>query len=499
MRELAELETARRKCLDEENRKLRDDLLRFKSGDFSLDSASTHTANLHHFLRHQTSSAVSHTSSFDRPASAASSTLAEQLIHENADLRRDLGAQIMLTNSRNNEKACLYQEIEELKLAVRGGEGSRSVTGDSILERSVSRAHGRSASRVSELTKSSVSDNEREQLEIKIGQLRDQNSALKLRFQDLENKIDPLLDELEKADWARIEYDNLVKLRAEDSQDLQTMQSERDEALKNHEEIEAELQELRANANDRVNALEEELDQKCQTLQSLEADISNQAEQSEALAKEVRSLNERMQRVGEEMESRMKKIEELEIEIEVINRETETIDKKYNEEMDKNARLTIHQESREGEIMFLRGEQEENAMRIGDLESTISSLTNSLSSEKERAKDLDCRLAEERNQRELIESQEKQEVQKIMIDLNREASDAKEESRKLKKNLQASEIEATAVKERLMELESNLRGALGDSNGTRSSFLTVCFHFSIQETSCANLNYIVNYQVTKPT
>lgn len=482
-RDLLEAETARREQVDEENRKLRDELMYLKS-DFS---SSNHQAlnTYQKKAQHQMSSTVSHTDSADREVgrngtlSAASSTLVERLTHENAELRRENGAQMSMLTSRNREKERLYQEIEDLKLGARRADGARSVTGDSIFERSVSRAHGRSVSRVSDITKATHwSDGEREALEIKNGELRDQNSALKLENQDYSRQLDLLLDELEQADAIKMDFERLEQSYENDiaqaTQDLQTMQSERDEALRNHEEIESEMQDLKSEAQDRLNALEELLEQKSRHSQRLESEVADQAKQLDAVGNEVRSLNERIQRVGEDMRNKVKKIEDLEIEIEAINRETEAIDKDYHEEKDKNARLTVQQESSQNEISFLREEQDGFVIKIGDLEDSISGLRNSLSSEKERARDLDARLADERHQREVIGSKEKQEVQKIMNDLNREAAGAKDESRKLKKSLQESEIEATTFKERLMELESNLREALGEANGTRSSFLIVC-------------------------
>ncbi|RAL60021.1 hypothetical protein DID88_000647 [Monilinia fructigena] len=57
------------------------------------------------------------------------------------------------------------------------------------------------------------------------------------------------------------------------------------------------------------------------------------------------------------------------------------------------------------------------------------------------------------------------------MDLNREATTAKDEARRLRKSLTSREVEAAEWKQRLMELENNLREALGDLNGTRSSLL----------------------------
>lgn len=486
---MLDAETARREQADDDNRKLREEIWRLKS-DSSSTTINNNATNVHHVKnKHHTSSTFSHTngSSGDygrnRSTSAASSTVVEQLRHENAELRREVGAQTSMLTSRNREKERLYQEIEELKLGARRGDGTRSLAGDSIFERSVSRAQDHSAARIIEIDRiNQISDAEREVLETRNEQLRDQINELKLDNISCRRQIDVLLEEFTNL---KTEHEKLEHLYDDDmscvTEEIRMLERERDEANKYSEDLETEIQEIKSEAQDRINTLVEEMDHKNQDLERLGTDVANQEEQSNALNKEVRSLNERIQRVGEDMRSKVKKIQDLEIEIEAINRENEILDKDYHEEKDKNARLTVQQESCQNEIAFLREEQDGDKIKIGDLEDHINNLKSGLSSEKDRVKDLESRLAEERHQREVIGSKEKQEVQKIINGLNREASDAQEDARKLKQSLQSAEIEAATFKERLIELESNLREALGDSNGTRSTFLTVCIIWQSRE------------------
>ena len=476
-RDLHEAETARREQADEDNRKLRDEIRRLKS-DSSSTTTNNHATNVYHVKRRQQiSSTVSLNDSdrgFDRNGtfSAASSTLVEQLRHENAELRSQLGAQTSMLTSRNREKDRLYAEIEELKL------GSRSVAGDSILERSASRAHGPPTSRGSDVTRATqLSDEEREEYENSIEGLRDENAALKIEIHDIKVQTDKLLDELEQVDAIKAEHNSLQQQYDTDmgvaTQDLQALQRERDDALKIQEEADAELEDLRAEAQDRVNALEDELEQKDQELQDLHNEISNRAEESDALRTEVRSMSERIIRIGDDMKAKLKIIEDQEIEIEAINRETDAIDKERNEEKGKNARLMVQQESSQNEIAFLREEQDGDKIRIGNLESEIANLQANLNSEKERVKDLESTLTEERHQREVIGSKEKEEVQVMINNLNRELSGTKDEVRNLKQNLQSKEVEVNTHKERLAELEKNLREAFDDPKGTRFTFITV--------------------------
>lgn len=480
-KDLLDAETARREQADEDNARLRDEVRRLKS-DASSTTTNNHAANVYHVNRRQKkSSTLSYNDIPERQqdrnggSSTVSSTLVEQLRHENAELRREVGAQTSMLTSRNREKERLYQEIEDLKLGSR--HGTRSIAGDSIFERSASRAHGRPPSRASDQTRvTQMSDAERDAYELKNGQLRDQNAGLKLEIHDLTKKLEELLDELEQLDAVKIEHEDLKQLYDNDvglaTEDLRTMQAERDEALRLQEDMEAELQDLKAEGSERIGALEEEVDQKNQELQHLHNELSNHAEDSEALRKEVRTLSESILRVEEEIEGKSQRIRDLQLELEELSHEADSMDKDLREERDKINKLTVQQESGQNEIAFLREEQDGDKIKIGDLEDALNNLKASLSSEKDRAIDLETRLAEERHQREVIGGKEKQEVQKMTNDLNRELSSAQEESRKLKKNLQSREIEATSFKERLTELESHLREVLGDPSGTRSSFLT---------------------------
>ncbi len=480
-KDLLDAETARREQADEDNARLRDEIRRLKS-DASSTTTNNHAANVYHVNRRQKNSSTVSYSDFperqqDRNggSSAVSSTLVEQLRHENAELRREVGAQTSMLTSRNREKERLYQEIEDLKLGSR--HGTRSIAGDSIFERSASRAQPRPASRASDQTRATqMSDAERDAYELKNGQLRDLNAGLKLEVHDLTKKLEELLDELEQLDVMKIEYEDLKQLYDNDvglaTEDLKTMQAERDEALRLQEDMEAELQDLKAEGSERIGALEDEVDQKNQELQHLHNELSNHEEDSDALRKEVRTLSESILRVEEEIEGKSKRIRDLQLELEELSHEADSMDKDLREERDKINKLTVQQESGQNEIAFLREEQDGDKIKIGDLEDALNNLKASLSSEKDRVMDLETRLAEERHQREVIGGQAKQEVQQMTNDLNRELESAQEESRNLKKSIQSHEIEATSFKERLTELESHLREVLGDPKGTRSSFLT---------------------------
>ena len=480
-KDLLDAETARREQADEDNRKLREEIARLRS-DASSTTTNNYAANVFNIRkRNKQSSVLSYSNDSERgyeangPSSAVSSTLVEQLRHENAELRREVGAQTSMLTSRNRERERLQQEIEDLKLGSRRNDG-RSVTGESIFERSASRAHVRPGSRSSEQTRGTGnSDAERDALEVKCGQLRDQNAKLRLEIQALAGQAEQLLDELEQYDALKLDHEKLQQLYDNDiglaTEDLQTLQRERDEALRMQDDLESDFQDMRAEGNDKIAALEEELEQRLKESKHMETEIANQNENSEALRREVRTLSENMIHIEEEMEAKAKRVRDLELELEELGHEADGMDKDVRDERDKYNKLTVQHESVQNEVSFLRDEQETDKIKIGDLEDALNNLEASLKSEKERAQDLDAQIADERHQREVIGSQEKQEVQKMMNDLNRELSGSKDDSRKLKKNLETRTNEATSFRERLAELESHLKETLGDTNGTRSSFI----------------------------
>jgi hypothetical protein len=497
-KDLLEQETARREQADEDNRKLRDEIFRMKQELASGQGSMHHTTNIYNITKKQQREreAMGHGRpvsghSGDAEGSNAGLSVAttiveelrresEQLRHENAELRREVGAQTSMLTSRNREKERLYQEIEDLKMAQRRG-GPALSTVDSILDRSASRAggHERSQSRGSARTRrtSADEDAEREELENKLAEVRDRMSEVKLQNQELQRELENCMLDFETAiNGKRDAEENALNLREEldnATNDLVALQAERDEALREQGDMEIEFEALRREAQDEIDALEYEADQRNEDIQRLQDELNDRSENFEALQEEMRKMSEAVVRLEDEQDNKLRRIQELEQELESSNKELEELESKLVEANDKNQRLSIQQESSQGEIAFLREEQETDKIRIGDLEAALANAEQSIREEKDRAKEIDNRLQQERHQREIVANQEKEEVQQFVNELNREASTAKDEVRRLRKNLSSREVEATEWKERLMELENNLREALGDLNGTRSSLLKV--------------------------
>lgn len=464
---MLETETAAREQAEEENRRLRDESIRLKSELY------TTTSTLKPGQRERGGSTVSYASASERDGhrgglmSTSSSTLMvelELLKQENAELRKEVSAQTSMLTSRNREKERLYQEIEELKLGQRR-DGTRSVAGDSIFDRSVSRAQMRAGSEISDGT-GSRDNMDREELEARNGQLRDQVSTLKLDNQAIRDQLESYTRELEALDKA---YQADVDQAEEE---IANLQLERDQAIQMADERDAAFQDLRAEAQEELDTLGEELDQKIIECQRMGEDLRNQDESLRVLQAEMRSASEGIIRLEEDAQNNLERYKAVQQELEETNREMESLEKSLFEANTKVQRLTVQIESSQNEIAFLREEQDGDKIRIGDLESELKTYQMSLHSEKEKTRELEQRLADERHQREVVGSKEKQEVQRIMNELNREASAAKEEARRLKKSLSTQEIETNTWRERLMDLENNLRETLGDLSGSRSSLIT---------------------------
>ncbi|KAK1569682.1 microtubule associated protein [Colletotrichum navitas] len=490
-KDLLEQETARREQSDEDNRKLRDEIFRMKQEMSSSHGGLHHTTNIYNITKkpRQTSpsrpvSGLSGDHETNGGFSAASTLVeelrreSEQLRHENAELRREVGAQTSMLTSRNREKERLYQEIEDLKMAQRRG-GPAPSTIDSLLDRSASRAgtHHRSMSRVSasrtQITE--VDELEREELENKLAETRDRISELKLQNQELQRELEGCMADFETAVEGKREAEEIAVALQEDldnaMNDLVALQAERDEALTEQADMETEFEALRKEAQEEIDALEGEADQRNDEIQRLQHELNDRTENFDALQEEMRKMSEALVGLEDEQAAKIRRIQQLEQELADANKESEELERKLLESNDKAQRLSVQQESSQGEIAFLREEQEGDKIRIGDLEAALANTEQSLRDERDRVKELEQRLATERRQHEMVSNQEKEEVQQFVNELNREMSAAKDEARRLRKSLTSREVEATEWKERLMELENNLREALGDLNGTRSSLL----------------------------
>ncbi|KAJ4348220.1 uncharacterized protein N0V89_009592 [Didymosphaeria variabile] len=404
----------------------------------------------------------------------SSGTLVEHLQVDNEKLQRDLHAQASMLTSRNRENQRLREENEGLKLTIRRGD-VHSIAGDSILERSISRNHQRSVSRGSRDTRVTqisdpARDQERDDLEAKCASLRDELSQTKLQYKELDDQLIGHLDLLEQTE---VKVQELQRELDASTEDLQALSNERDEILQGLEEKEQECEDVRQQALSTIQRLEAEIEQKEQECNRLLIELENITEDFNALQQEMKSVSESLVQLEDDRDASMRKIQQLESELEDANQELVRQDKLLADEKAKNEKLDIQLESCQGEIDFLREEQEGDKIKIGELESMLNAAQITNQDEKERYRELEEHIAEERRQREVLETQEKQEVDKVVTELNTQLAKLKDENRKLRKSLSGKEVEAAQWKQRLDELEGNLRDALGNLNGTRASLLKV--------------------------
>ena len=401
--------------------------------------------------------------------SGSSRTLLEEvedLRAANIKLQREVRAQTSMLTSRNKERDFLNSEIEELKMRVRG----TSIAGDSIFERSASRVNGRPASGISEGTRMTpLSESERDMLETKIDELREETSSLRIRLKEREVELHRYIDESEQM-MDEIENNERVVQQLEQqcdelSADLETMQAERDDAIAAQGDAEADLDEMRNQAQRHIDDLTDEIDAKSQEIQQFVEELARRNEERDALQGELHATSDNLARIEDDVQIKSKRIQDVEQEVEELTQEIDTMRDDFSDQRGKLDRANVQNESMQKENAFLREEQESDKIKIGDLESDLTS-------EKSLAQELQQRLAQEKHQREVVDSKEKEDIQKLLDELTKEASEFRAEARDLKHNLQDKELEATTFKERLVELESNLREILGDPDASRSSMLT---------------------------
>ncbi|RKF55712.1 Anucleate primary sterigmata protein B [Erysiphe neolycopersici] len=482
-KDLFEQETLRCERINDENKRLHEENARLKSENVVNSGAPglNHTTNIYNITKKRQVSPVRPKSGMsdrwdDRNCSfSVESTLvdelkreSEHLRQENVNLRREVGAQTSMLTSRNREKERLYQEIEDLKLNQR----KCSAVVDSIVERSNSRSNQRSISRASGGTRlTNLDDAEREDFENKNAELRDGINSLKIQNQDLRRELDSCMEDFETAVSQKKKVEILANKMREAlvavENELLNIQAERDEALHGQEEAELMFEAVKKEAQQEIDSISLILDEANAEIERLQIEVTDTTENFKSLQCEMRDMSQALVRLEDDHDFNTRRIGELEKELEEANRELEQLEKSLVEANDKSSRLAVQLESCQGEIVFLREEQEGDKIKIGNLEAALKTAERTSNDERERFKDLSQRFSNERSQREALASKEKKEVQQLINQLNRELSSAKDEAKRLRKK----DVEAAEWKQKLVDLEEQLRTALGEIDGTRSSFL----------------------------
>lgn len=484
LREFLETETARREQVDLENRRLREELWRLRN-----EPNNSHL-----------SGSTRQNSVRGGSEPREDSSLMSQLRYENDELRREVGAQTSMLTSRNREKERLYQEIEDLKLHMRNGgissamgmsdrgmmSDNRSVIGstilgsDRILERSISRAGTASATGTHA---TNLSESERDDYENVNGELRDRISELRLNNQELKLQLDDCYRVLhqreEEAKQLEAEYaEDLEVAQAE----VQEMQAERNEALRMHEEIGLDFEQLKEEAEEEIQRLEEEMvirvNELNHELNRVEEEARMKDEDFRGLQVEMRNVSETVVRLEDAQEEHAGEIQRLEQKIEELERtiqeneeEMNALENTLREANEKIEMMTVQSESAKGEIAFLREEQDADKIKIGELQNIIKSMKKEVEDERERFKETQEQLEVERHERESTGDQRHQEWEKKLNEKNNEVMTVKEEVRRLRGKVSTREEEAKQWKEKLDDLEKALREAMGDLPGNHSGIL----------------------------
>ncbi|KAK4889399.1 hypothetical protein LTR28_002782, partial [Elasticomyces elasticus] len=300
------------------------------------------------------------------------------------------------------------------------------------------------------------------------GQLRDDNATLRLNNQQLERELNTHLDELTRVE----EQCRTLQTELETAtEDLLALQTERDDCVRAYDERVSEFHKLKDEAVVTVEGLEDELEQRSNAMTQLEVELRNRNEDFHALQREMRELSQALRQLEDDREASSHRIEQLEQEMEDLTLELDGLDKKLREANQKNQKLDIQSESLHSEVKFLREEQESDKIRIGELQGSLNAAEQTIQDEKDKLQELEESLVEERRQREIVNDESKQEVQKVFDDLNAENTKARDEVRRLQRSVSSKEVEATTWKTKLEELEGSLRHSLGDLQGTRTSLL----------------------------
>lgn len=297
------------------------------------------------------------------------------------------------------------------------------------------------------------------------GQLRDKVSALKLDNHAIREQMDEYARDLEALDG---EYQADIDVA---EAELNFVRKQRDQALQMADERDAAFQDLRAEAQEEVDKLLAELDQRVEEGRSLNEELRQQEASLHLLQAEVRAAGEGILRLEEDSQNNLERYQSVQQELADATHEIQALERSLREANGKVQQLTVQSESSQNEISFLREEQDSDKIKIGDLESELKTYEINLGSEKERARELEEELMYATTHHQALFGNFQKDNERTRNDLNRQALSAKEDVRNLKRALTGQEVETNTWRERLADLENNLREALGDLTGSRSSLI----------------------------
>ncbi|KAK5276738.1 hypothetical protein LTR16_010756, partial [Cryomyces antarcticus] len=179
----------------------------------------------------------------------------------------------------------------------------------------------RSNSRASAKTQiTQISEAEREDWEKKEASLRDHNAEIRMLNQDLERDNQKLEAELNAhLDLLTEREAECRELQAEleaATEDMQAIQTERDEALRSLDERESYFVKWQEDAIGEVNNLEEENEQHKHQIGELSADLEHRNEDFMALQQEMKTVSGSLVQLEDDRQATQQRLETLEQEVE---------------------------------------------------------------------------------------------------------------------------------------------------------------------------------------
>ena len=360
----------------------------------------------------------------------------KELTKNNTDLLQEVRAQTSMLTSRNRERELLTQQVEDLKFRLQEREELREDLTQKFEELKVDlQKHKRSSSNGSSVTKS-----DRDHYEDRIGNLRDELSALKL---------------------AELKATKHLQAKREECDELHII----------------------------ANHLDKKLVEKGDTIENLGETVKALEKEAEKLRNEVRMLDNGIAHIEADCQAKIRRIEELETENDDMGHELESIEKALVDANGKVQKLTIELESRQGECAFLREEQDGTMLKIGALEASLKTTETTLTSQKQRANEAEGRLADLEDSlrktinnptadkttiittittlRNELETSTAQLTQTREI-LSKQEQDSKTTIQQIESTLQSEQSNATTLATRITELQKVLDKSTTDSDKLRT-------------------------------
>ncbi len=346
----------------------------------------------------------------------------EKLVDSNAKQELELSAQSEMLTRLQKEKAFLTSDLENLRLQV------------NRLERTSDSA-SRQSQRASE-------DNEAEN-----GRLKDQIVKMKLNHRDVYEQLQIALSDLEKFERAVAEFEDVISLLRDEKGGIEIM-----------------LENLRIEAETKIEKLEDLLDNRTDAYLTLKEEI-------DTISSHGWALEDSAERAIKDYEGLVEELDDLRSYVAQLEAQQDSYKVRGEEGLDREERLGAQIASLNQEIAFSREEAESGVFRTAQLENQLKSLQQKLVAEQGQRTELEKLLHDERLLRDESRNLKQNGWEKWLDERNVAVEEAKEEVRKFKKEISQKEMLYTGLKSELDAIEQNLRSALQDNESPREQLI----------------------------